>query len=58
MRRNQSLTEAFEQDQDTPTERRLVPWTVMVVALGAAITIAWLGFLLWGAFQLLDWAFG
>ncbi len=66
MRRNLSLVEAFKQDRDTSPEQHrdtspeqpVEPWAVMVLALGGTLTFVWIGFLLWAAFHLLDWAFG
>ncbi len=66
MRRNLSLIDTFKQDRDTSTgqhrdassEQSVDHWTVMVLALGGTLTLVWIGFLLWAAFQLLDWASG
>ena len=54
MHGNRSLAGRSDQDRDTGPAY----WPVMVLVLGGVLTFFWIGFLLWAAFQLLDWAFG
>ncbi len=59
MHGNQFPVEAKQDQADTAaTEPGPDLWAVMVLALGGVLTFAWVVFLLWAAFQFLDWAFG
>ncbi len=46
-----------DQVQDTATEPARSYWPVMGLALGGVLTLAWIGFLLWTAFKVLEWLF-
>jgi hypothetical protein len=44
-----------DRDQDTAPQQQLFAWAVFVLMLGGVLTVAWIGFLLWLAFQLGSW---
>ena len=51
MRGNLFRPETPDQDQVTSL------WPMMVLVIGGAVTLAWIGVLLWAAFQGASWVF-
>jgi hypothetical protein len=51
MRKNLFRPETLDQDQVTS------PWPIMIIVIGGAVTLAWIGVLLWAAFEGATWVF-
>jgi hypothetical protein len=57
MRGNLSRPETPAQDQVTWRMQLSSLWPTMILVIGGAVTLAWIGVLLWAAFEGASWVF-
>lgn len=53
----ETLGQESNQKRSTVSKLTRVDWIVSMLALGGVLTMAWIGFLLWVAFKVMEWAF-
>jgi len=47
----------FDRVRNTVSKLARVNWIVSTLAFAGVVTVAWIGFLLWAAFKVLEWLF-